>query len=154
MLTVSGYSVGDDKESQSFLQVPLKTTIVAPSFVTCRTRAEGYQGRADAIESDAIGDVVVDHLLQRLQIVCSHLRQFLRSRVPLHDAADLGVGCADVKAGVTDAHSGPPLGFLFDAFGFLGSVLVSFAVILQQLIEHPVAVGCAGGICGTFRFSV
>ena len=76
-----------------------------------RTRTERNQVRTDAVEADVIGDVVVDHLLQRLQIMRGHLRQFLRGRVPLHDAADICVWCADVQTGIADAHRGSSFGF-------------------------------------------
>ena len=76
-----------------------------------RTRTERNQIRADAVESDVIGAVVVDYLLQRLEIVRGHLHQFLRGRIPLHEAADICVWGADVQTGIADGHGYSP--FLF-----------------------------------------
>ncbi|MPN21455.1 hypothetical protein SDC9_168834 [bioreactor metagenome] len=130
---------------------------VPPGKRVDRAGAERDQIRADAEQFDAVLAVVVDHLFQRGQIIRGHFRQFLWGCVALRDAADVCVGCADVQTGIADGHGDSP--FVqssrwnsITALYFLA--LVSFAVILQQLIEHPDAVGCAGGICGTFRFSV
>ena len=71
-----------------------------------RAGAEWDQVRADAEQLDIVLAVVVDHLLQRGQIMCGHFRQLLRGRVALHDAADVGVRCADIQAGIAYAHRG------------------------------------------------
>ena len=93
-----------------FAPMRSKASLWISGQVECvdRTRTERDQIRTDAEQLDVVLAVVVDHLLQRGQIVRGHLRQFLRGRVPLHDAADICVGCADVEAGVADGHRGPP----------------------------------------------
>ena len=77
---------------------------VPPGERVDRAGAERDQVRADAEQSDIVLAVVVDHLLQRGQIMRGHLRQLFRVRIALHDTADIGVGCADVEAGIADGH--------------------------------------------------
>ena len=77
---------------------------VPPGERIDRAGAERDQIRADAEQLDVVLAVVVDHLLQRGQIMRGHLRQLLRGRVALHNAAYIGVWCADVEAGIADGH--------------------------------------------------
>lgn len=79
---------------------------VPPGERVDRAGAERDQIRADAEQFDIVFAVVVDHLLQRGEVVCGHFRQLLRGRVALHHAADIRVGCADVEAGIADGYRG------------------------------------------------
>ena len=81
---------------------------VPPGERVDRARAERDQIRADSEQFDVVLAVVVDHPLQRGKIVLGHLRQLLRGCVPLHDAADVCVWCADVQTGIADGHGDSP----------------------------------------------
>ena len=100
---------------------PLNTTILCLLQDRCLRGLDGHCGKDGSERNQVRAD------LEQLDMR-GHLRQFLRGRVPLHDASDVCVWCTDVQTGIADAHCEPPLGFRFlgiSACIFLGNPSVT-----------------------------